>query len=85
MKYRTKIVEIEAIQFLGSYSIDEMFEEWETFFQLSEISYDPILDLKIITPEGVMQANIGDYIVKGTASEFYPCKAPIFEYKYERI
>lgn len=83
MKYRSKIVEIEAVRFLGSYSIDEMFKEWDTFFQLCEISYNPILNLKIITPEGTMQANIGDYIIKGTAGEFYPCKASIFEYKYE--
>ena len=41
--------------------------------------------LKIITLEGVMQANIGDYIIKGVKGECYPCKPEIFEMTYEAV
>jgi hypothetical protein len=39
--------------------------------------------LFIDTLEGDMQAAIGDYIIKGVAGEFYPCKPKIFELTYE--
>lgn len=33
----------------------------------------------IKTLEGVMTANVGDYIIKGVNGEFYPCKPDIFD------
>lgn len=39
--------------------------------------------VRIRTLEGVMGANVGDYIIKGVAGEFYPCRADIFEQTYE--
>ena len=39
--------------------------------------------LKIETLEGVMDASIGDYIIKGVRGEFYPCKPDIFKATYE--
>lgn len=41
--------------------------------------------LKIITLEGTMTANIGDYIIKGVSGEFYPCKPDIFHKTYEKV
>jgi sulfite reductase beta subunit-like hemoprotein len=41
--------------------------------------------IKITTLEGVMIANIGDYIIRGVAGEFYPCKTEIFRATYEAI
>lgn len=41
--------------------------------------------LIIPTLEGNMQANIGDYIIKGVNGEFYPCKAGIFNKTYELV
>lgn len=37
----------------------------------------------IDTLEGQMEATIGDWIIKGVAGEFYPCKPDIFEATYE--
>ena len=37
----------------------------------------------IATLEGVMQAKPGDYIIRGVAGEFYPCKPSIFRQTYE--
>ena len=39
--------------------------------------------LKIPTLEGVMTAQVGDYIIKGVHGEFYPCKPDIFKETYE--
>ena len=40
--------------------------------------------LLISTLEGVMEAQAGDYIIKGVQGEFYPCRKDIFEVTYER-
>ncbi len=35
------------------------------------------------TLEGEMRANVGDWIIRGVAGEFYPCKPAIFEATYD--
>lgn len=42
------------------------------------------VDCSIETLEGVMKANLGDYIIKGVNGEFYPCKQDIFEKTYDK-
>lgn len=37
----------------------------------------------IETAEGTMAANPGDWIIKGVAGEFYPCRDDIFRKTYE--
>ena len=81
MKYRKKPVVIEAMQFTGRND-----EEVAAF--TGRAGYDPddkapswIID----TLEGRMLANPGDWIIKGVAGEFYPCKPDIFEQTYERV
>lgn len=39
--------------------------------------------LAIGTLEGVMTAQPGDWIIRGTEGELYPCKPSVFERKYE--
>lgn len=41
--------------------------------------------LIIHTLEGDHLANYGDYIIKGVAGEFYPCKPAIFEATYDIV
>lgn len=41
----------------------------------------PILTIQ--TLEGVMSANVGDYVIRGVKGEFYPCKPDIFDKTYE--
>jgi hypothetical protein len=43
------------------------------------------LGLRIPTLEGTMYAFEGDWIIKGVAGEFYPCKPAIFEATYEPV
>lgn len=40
---------------------------------------------EIHTLEGVMRANVGDYIITGVMGEVYPCKPDIFEATYEPV
>jgi hypothetical protein len=44
---------------------------------------DHVLGIK--TLEGVMAASPGDYVIKGVAGEFYPCKPEIFGQSYEAV
>jgi hypothetical protein len=37
------------------------------------------------TLEGDMLASIGDYLIRGVAGEYYPCRADIFEKTYEEV
>lgn len=39
----------------------------------------------VFTLEGVMEAQLGDYIIKGLRGEFYPCKYDVFHKKYQEI
>ena len=41
--------------------------------------------LLIPTLEGIMRAEIGDYIIRGVEGEYYPCKPKIFEKTYEEV
>jgi hypothetical protein len=39
----------------------------------------------IPTLEGDMRADIGDWIIRGVAGEFYPCKPDIFAATYDEV
>lgn len=82
MKYRKKPVEVEAIQFTN-----ETKDRVHNFVRCNKSAGfkkgEPIL--KIQTLEGVMEAELGDYIIKGIKGEFYPCKPDIFEKIYEKV
>ena len=48
-------------------------------------SRNKFVGVNIPTFEGVMRGSEGDYIVKGIAGEFYPCKPGIFDATYELV
>lgn len=41
--------------------------------------------LGIVTLEGTMAAEPGDWIIRGVQGEFYPCKPDIFAATYEAV
>ncbi len=45
--------------------------------------HDYDASIVIQTLEGVMKAEPGDWVIRGVAGEFYPCKPDIFEATYE--
>ena len=72
-KYRKKPIIIKAIKYQPTKNgIAEILR----FCPSARLLPASIL---IPTLEGTMQANPGDYIIKGVAGEFYPCKPGIFE------
>lgn len=89
MEFRKKPVVIEAFQFLGAKSFDEMVESWGQSFVnacgfFAGSSVVP-MDMTIKTLEGIMRAHIGHWIIRGVKGEFYPCKPDIFEATYEKV
>jgi hypothetical protein len=77
-KYIPKRISIEAIK-LSMDNIDYIMK-W------SKMTVNICNNEKrffINTLEGKMEAKLGDYIIKGTKGECYPCKPDIFEFKYE--
>ena len=83
-KFRKKPVVIDAIQFLGGEVSFKNILEWNTSTHRIEFRYEYNC-LFIPTDEGIMTANVGDWIIRGVKGEIYPCKPDIFEQTYERI
>lgn len=83
MKYRKKPVVIEAIKFTGVN--EDRMKEISSFigFEPEIVDIDNLLHLVIPTLEGNHYARTGDFIIKGVAGEFYPCKPDIFAATYE--
>jgi len=82
-KFVKKPIVIEAMQFTG-----EMKDRVFNFVSCNRYAYfdehgDPVL--KIQTPEGDMTASLGDWIIRGVAGEFYPCKPDIFAASYDPV
>ncbi|QFT84968.1 hypothetical protein FIU88_08265 [Halomonas sp. THAF12] len=98
-RYRKKPVEIEAVQFREmsrtqrkhGVSVERNEDEVSRFmgkpvrtrFIPEEGNPEGRVVLEIETLEGVMQASVGDYIIRGVQGELYPCKPDIFAATYE--
>ena len=48
-------------------------------------AYQTQKEMNIQTLEGIMHANIGDWIITGVKGEQYPCKPDVFEQTYEPV
>jgi hypothetical protein len=88
MKFKKKPVIIEAAQFLPN---DEAIErvmalasQGSRQVQVTRMP-DGHCTMQITTLEGVMEASIGDWIIRGIQGEVYPCKPDIFNESYERV
>lgn len=102
MKFRSKVVEIDAALFDGNLvgipnDAGQVKKgtcpDW--FPALARASAGAIANVRsgevvavgkqllIGTLEGTMTANAGDWIIRGTEGELYPCKPSVFERKYE--
>lgn len=80
--YRKKPVVIEAVQFTGSNRREVLAFIYPSMSEDAEAMELPVV---ISTLEGDMTASPGDYIIKGTGGEFYPCKPAIFAATYEPL
>ena len=78
-KFRKKPIVIEAWQHLKH-------PTFQPLWVFENSSYDaPNKTLRITTPEGVLVANIGDWIIRGIKGEVYPCPLDVFEATYEAV
>jgi hypothetical protein len=77
-KFRKKPVVIEAFR----YYVDPR-PDWFC----DKVSTNDILTYEthcsIMTLEGMMRGEVGDYIIQGVKGEIYPCKPDIFAATYE--
>ncbi|MCG7610326.1 hypothetical protein [Mycobacterium sp. CnD-18-1] len=87
--FRKKPVEIEAMRFDGSLNSAKQIAEWcggrADFDPKPSDPTDVHVSIAIPTLEGTMRASLGDYVIRGVAGEFYPCKPDIFEQTYEAV
>lgn len=82
MKYRSKPVEVEAVQFID--------DDYGNLCAIGELGIKPIiktnpLRLEINTNEGNLIVMQGNYIVKDSTGRFVIYHHSIFEKIYERI
>jgi hypothetical protein len=92
-KYRKKPMVVEAFRYDGDlidingnyYVPDWAIEAFEKDVLFYDEHNDHPFELFIKTLEGINHVSVGDYIVKGTQGEFYPCKPDIFKQIYEEI
>ena len=80
-KFRKKPVVIEAMQY-GPYPAPSV--ELVMFLDGAGATAGPD-GITIPTLEGDHLARVGDWIIKGVAGEFYPCKPDIFAATYEEV
>jgi hypothetical protein len=83
VRYRKRPVEIEAHRFDPDFDSAEIAElaDWCG----GRIGGHDAPAIFIQTTEGTMRADIGDWIIRGVAGEFYPCKPGIFDATYEPV
>lgn len=82
-KYRKKPVVIDARQFTEEFDLMRWCETVHTGSMLSwRFESGSVF---IPTLEGEMRADKGDWIIRGVAGEFYPCKSDIFAATYEPV
>jgi hypothetical protein len=90
MKFRKKPVVIEAVQWTGD-NLREVIDFTWLHRSADKWSWDEYVEvvhrsgLKIFTLEGPLMASIGDWIIRGVAGEFYPCKPAIFAATHEPV
>jgi hypothetical protein len=90
-KWRKKPVVIEAMRSTGEYGNAQKIIDWinqntpgfDVLDQSTWKAWGYYNEIRIVTLEGEMAAHVGDWIIKGVKSEFYPCKPDIFEATYE--
>lgn len=96
-KYRKRPVVVEAFQVPMSFGDQltrearkqafEAFCDWARSAGFKSAFWESQGDGSVVIPtlEGTITAQPGDWIIRGVAGEFYPCKPDIFAATYEPV
>lgn len=89
IKATKRPIEIEAMQYdgLNAAEVVDWIDSFDREAGGSVVAYGLGVDgtqpiLRIQTLEGDMIVSIGDYVIRGVAGEFYPCKPDIWDKTY---
>lgn len=89
MKFRKKPVVIDAVRIEKGMEIPEWLKD---AIECGEVAlYGTKRNLRdqphaqVVTLEGTMRGDAGDWIIRGVAGEFYPCRNDIFEATYDAV
>jgi hypothetical protein len=80
-RFRKKPVEVDAFRFDGTNA--DAILNWIGDHDPQAHAWEAALGIVIQALEGTMIADPGDWIVRGTEGEFYPCKPGMFAATYE--
>lgn len=87
--FKKKPVEIQAFQlgvdYIPDWAMNEISKNNIVLHKENPCEYSSTIYADIVTPEGTMRANHGDYIIQGVNGEVYPCKEDIFKKTYDSI
>lgn len=93
MKYRKYPLEIDAIQYKGGVQSADKVIAWAIengvgpgmrYLGLGQsLAFGGVIDVPTVA--GTVTASAGDWIIRGVAGEFYPCKPHILEATYEPV
>jgi hypothetical protein len=87
-QYRKKPVVVEAFRFVPSdlrYPLPDWLAQALLIGAVSGGIDDKGPYLLVVTLEGNMRADAGDWVIKGVKDELYPCKNTIFRATYEQV
>lgn len=87
-KFRKKPVVIEAHRIGDDGWPDSIWQgvnENKIILHLDTVNKKTVGYVDIVTLEGTMHGEIGDWIIRGVKGEFYPCKPDIFAATYEEV
>jgi hypothetical protein len=83
MKYRKKPVVIDAVQWQGTK------QSWDEILDMGDVPWKPgpigSESFIITTLEGDHTVSDGDFVIRGVAGEFYPCKPDIFARTHDPV
>lgn len=81
-KYQQKPVIIEAVQWLGT---QESLNEVIVFCRHEAITHGHDNTINVITVDGIMNAAIGDFILRDANGKYYVCKPDVFAATYVEV
>lgn len=88
MKYRKKPVVIEAMQWDGTRKSVDDIRAWAGDLRTISLITDKdnqVTEWRIGTLEGGHIVSPYDFVIKGIAGEYYPCKPGIFAQTYDAV